>query len=59
MKQGTNFCIYRHNQVIYMSPEGWAYIHRCLLKLGVTQLEDYVTKGGYEIYVGMISPIIC
>jgi hypothetical protein len=44
MKQGSEFCVYRHNQVIHMSPDGWGYIHRRLLKLGVSQLEDYVTK---------------
>eukprot|EP00978_Attheya_sp_CCMP212_P000120 scaffold208_cov63-Attheya_sp.AAC.11 len=32
--------------VIHMSPDGWGYIYRHLLKLGVTQLEDYVTKRG-------------
>ena len=46
MKQGSEFCVYRHNQIIHMSPDGWGYVQRCLLKLGVNQLEDYVTKRG-------------
>eukprot|EP00978_Attheya_sp_CCMP212_P004673 scaffold10208_cov69-Attheya_sp.AAC.2 len=33
-----------------MSPDGWGYIHRRLLKSGVKQLEDYVTKRGKKYH---------
>eukprot|EP00978_Attheya_sp_CCMP212_P027678 scaffold93282_cov39-Attheya_sp.AAC.1 len=37
MKQGSELCVYRHNQIIHMSPDGWGYVHRRLLKSGVKQ----------------------